>query len=332
MIRKLNITLLLLLVFIGNILFAQTKTPPKATTKPATATKPAAGKQAGKIVFTKDPATGVEYHFYKHDKKGKIPTMEDFVSVIMVYSTEGDSMLFDSRKKGGDSVGAIKLNLKKAFNGCLEQGIAMMATGDSAAFKIRTDSLFLKSFHFRAVPPVMQKYTYLVFRIKLIKSETQKEMMDEMAKAVQDKRNKEMSTINKYLKDSNLHPTITPDSLYIIKHTTTTGTAIAEGDSVYVTYSGTLLNGQVFDASSKHGPQEGMPLVNGQPALPAVYSKGMHLIQGWVIMLGMMHEGESATILVPSALGYGERGAGGQIGPFTPLLFNLTVLKVKANK
>ncbi len=314
MIRKLSLIFILLaFITLGNTLVAQTKTTAKVPAK---------------VSFTTDPATGVQYHFYKHDKKGVHPAMDDFVNIIMVFETEGDSVIFNSKKKGGDSLGSIQLNLKKTFSGCLEQGISMMAKGDSAEFRISTDSIFLKGFHYKTVPPSLASYKFLVFHIKLLKSMTRPEMMAQVSKAVQEKKDKERGLIAKYFKDSNITVTPTADSMFVIKHTVTTGTPVQEGDSVYVSYSGRLLNGTVFDASAKHGPREGMPIVNGQPALPAVYNKNMPLIKGWVIMLGTMREGESATILLPSALAYGERGASAQIGPFTPLLFDLQVLKV----
>lgn len=49
-------------------------------------------------------------------------------------------------------------------------------------------------------------------------------------------------------------------------------------------------------------------------------------------MLGMMREGEKATILVPSSLAYGPRQMGPVIAPYSPLVFDLEVVKVKANK
>jgi FKBP-type peptidyl-prolyl cis-trans isomerase len=42
-----------------------------------------------------------------------------------------------------------------------------------------------------------------------------------------------------------------------------------------------------------------------------------------------MKEGGEAMLYIPSALGYGERGAGGVIGPNAALIFEVKLLEVK---
>lgn len=297
-----------------------------AQTKSATKThKPTA---PGKLVFTKDPTTGVEYHFYKHDKKGTLPSSGTYASVSLMYETESDSIIFDSHKKGGDSLGHIRILLNKAFNGCLEQGVMMMAIGDSAAFKINTDSLFIKSFHMRGgVPPQMKSYHNLVFKVKLFKIETEQEIKDEMQKAQDAVKVKERTSIAQYLKDNNYTAAPSADSLFILKQEGTSTTLVQPGDSVFITYVGKLFNGTVFDQSANH-PGPPFVTVNGQPTLAMVYSPNMPLIHAWVEAIGKMHAGDKVTILAPSSIAYGSHGAGPQIGPYTPLVFDMELLKV----
>ena len=302
---------------IATTTLAQTKPAAKATTK-----------APAKLTFTKDPVTGVEYHFYKHDKKGKLAMMDEYATVSLQYETEGDSIIFNSYKKGGDSLGHIHMVLKKSFNGCLEQGIAMMAVGDSAAFRINTDSLFIKAFHIRGgVPPQMKVYKNFVFKIKLAKLQTEQEVKEEQQKAQDGVRLKEKSSIAKYLKDSNYNAKPTADSLFILKQVGTSTRLIQTGDSVFVTYVGKLLDGRVFDQSANH-PGAPFVMVNGQPTLAMVYSQSMPLIHAWVEAIGMMHEGDKVTILAPSAIAYGARSAGPLIAPYSPLVFDMQVLKV----
>jgi FKBP-type peptidyl-prolyl cis-trans isomerase FkpA len=330
MIKKLNVVF----GFLGCIAIT---TASVAQTKPAAAknapTKTTAKAQPGKIVFTKDPVTGVEYHFFKHDKKGKMPAIGDFVNVKMVFKTEKDSEINNSAKRGGDSLGTYRIPLAKNFKGCLEQGITMMAIGDSAVFKVSADSMVKMNRNPRArVPNWIHPGTSLVFYVKLVKFQTQEEIAAEQKKATEAVRMKEKESITKYITDSNIHVTPTADSLMILKHTVTANKLIQDGDSVYVTYVGKLLNGQVFDQSANHAGVPGFVTIAGQPTLATVYTPSMHLIQGWVIALGKMHNGDKITILTPSAIAYGEHGAGGLIGPNTPLLFDMEVLRVISNK
>ncbi len=331
MIKKLSPVIALLgCIAITAASFAQTKPATKAP-----ATKTAAAKMPAKLAFTKDPATKVEYHFYKHASKGKMPltakmpVMGDYVSISLIYATEDDSLIFDSHKKGGDSAGNVKLKLLKSFDGCLEQGITMMAIGDSAAFRINTDSLFNKSFHMRGgVPPQMRGYKNLVFKIKLVKMQTEQEVMEEQKKAMDGVKLKEKASIAKYFADSNIHTSPTADSLFVIKQVATANKLIQPGDSVYVTYVGKLFSGKVFDQSADHPGAPGFATVNGRPALAMVYSQSMPLIHAWVEVLGMMHEGDKVTILAPSSIAYGAHAMGPLIPAYSPLLFDMEVLKV----
>ncbi|HXP50203.1 MAG TPA: FKBP-type peptidyl-prolyl cis-trans isomerase [Bacteroidia bacterium] len=326
MIKKLSPVLALLgCVAITNISLAQTKSQAKPVSKTPAKT---AAKTPAKLVFTKDPATGVEYHFYKHDKKGKMALMGDIATISLIYTTEGDSLIFDSHQKGGDAEGNVKLSVKKSFDGCLEQGITLMAVGDSAAFKINTDSLFIKSFRMRGgVPPQMKGYKNLVFKIKLVKTQTEQEAKDEQQKAQDAVKGQEQALIAKYLKDSNYHATPTADSLFVLKQTGTSTKLIQVGDSVFITYVGKLLSGKVFDQSADH-PGAPFVMVAGRPTLATVYDPNMRLIHGWVEAIGMMHEGDKVTILCPSSIAYGGHAMGPLIPAYSPLVFDMEVLKV----
>lgn len=90
-------------------------------------------------------------------------------------------------------------------------------------------------------------------------------------------------------------------------------------DHVKVHYHGTLLDGTVFDSSV----QRGEPIefgVNG-------------VIQGWQEALQLMPVGSKWKLFIPAELAYGDRGAGGSIGPKSTLVFEVELLDiVKENK
>lgn len=86
------------------------------------------------------------------------------------------------------------------------------------------------------------------------------------------------------------------------------------GDRVTVHYHGTLLDGSVFDSS----------VDRGQPATFGV----TQVIQGWVEGLQLMPQGSKWRLFIPYDLAYGERGAGGKIGPYSTLIFDVELLKI----
>jgi FKBP-type peptidyl-prolyl cis-trans isomerase FklB len=86
-------------------------------------------------------------------------------------------------------------------------------------------------------------------------------------------------------------------------------------DSVVCNYRGTLINGTEFDSSYKSGQPATFP-VNG-------------VIKGWTEALQLMPVGSKWQLFVPSSLAYGERGAGGDIGPGATLIFEVELLSIQ---
>jgi FKBP-type peptidyl-prolyl cis-trans isomerase FklB len=85
-------------------------------------------------------------------------------------------------------------------------------------------------------------------------------------------------------------------------------------DKVTTHYHGTLLDGTVFDSSVQRGQPIDFP-VNG-------------VIQGWQEALQLMKLGSKWKLFVPYNLAYGEKGAGGSIGPYSTLIFEVELLKI----
>ncbi len=79
-------------------------------------------------------------------------------------------------------------------------------------------------------------------------------------------------------------------------------------------YHGTLINGEVFDSSVSRGQPAEFP-VNG-------------VIAGWTEALQLMNVGTKWRLFVPPHLAYGERGAGGKIGPNATLVFEVELLDI----
>ena len=96
--------------------------------------------------------------------------------------------------------------------------------------------------------------------------------------------------------------------------TTGTGAKPTAADQVTVHYHGMLTDGTVFDSS----------VDRGEPAQFGV----TQVIPGWIEALQLMSVGDKWKLTIPSELAYGDRGAGGLIGPGATLVFEVELLGI----
>ena len=93
-----------------------------------------------------------------------------------------------------------------------------------------------------------------------------------------------------------------------------TGPKPTAKNQVKVHYTGTLIDGTVFDSS----------VSRGEPATFGV----TQVISGWVEGLQLMSKGAKYKFFIPSNLAYGPQGAGKAIGPNATLIFEVELLDI----
>ena len=289
--------------------------------------------------------SGIEYKIFKNvggkyerrtDVKGEDATYKDrigkFMTGYLYYRTGKDSVLEDTRKKfGGSAVPMPLLEVKR--KGMPDEAFSLLQAGDSAVFRFNADSLFKPQG--RPVPGFLKRSgNVIVINVKTDKLITQQEeqameqtlqqkMMEQQQKQMlayaETQNKKDEVTLQDYLKKNNLTPTgKTPGGVYYIITQPGTGAKPKPGQQVSLQYKGTLLSGKEFDSSAKHGGQ------------PFSYATGRgQVIPGWDEGVAILSKGAKATLLIPSSLAYGERGAGADIPANSPLRFDVELVDVK---
>lgn len=91
------------------------------------------------------------------------------------------------------------------------------------------------------------------------------------------------------------------------------GAEVKAGDTIEVSYVGTLDDGTVFDESKS----------------PAKFAIGVGmLIKGWDVGIPGMRVGGVRKLHIPASLGYGSKGAPPKIPPYAALSFTIEVVRI----
>ncbi len=119
--------------------------------------------------------------------------------------------------------------------------------------------------------------------------------------------------------------TTTPEGLALTELSPGDGVPIVAGSTAVVHYTGWLYEsgaadhkGRKFDSSLDRGEPFRFVLGGGE------------VIRGWDLGVEGMKVGGKRRLVIPAALGYGERGAGGVIPPGATLVFDVELLAIES--
>lgn len=110
-----------------------------------------------------------------------------------------------------------------------------------------------------------------------------------------------------------------PEGVFVVTEKKGNGQKIDSGMEVSVKYTGTLLDGSVFDSNidSSFGHMEPFKFKVGN----------RQVIEGWDLGIKKLNVGSKAKIYIPSMLGYGIQGSGPKLPPYSNLIFDIEVLE-----
>ncbi len=256
--------------------------------------------------------TGLKYRIFDAHDGARKPKIGEVVTINLVLKNGKDSVIRDTYKEGKP----LQVMLQAPpFKGSFEEGLAMLAKQDSAAFYVSADSLFSKMG--QPLPPDVQKGSDITFIVKVLDIQNEQEFKkaQEAGRAGQGK--VDAKIIDDYVAKNGLKTIETPSGLNYIVVKEGTGEKPAAGDVVSVQYAGKLLNGKEFDKSTT--PVD-FPIGVGQ------------VIPGWDEGVMSMRKGGKSTFIIPSSIGYGEQGSQGAIPPNAVLIFDVELVNIKKGK
>ncbi|MCO5234006.1 MAG: FKBP-type peptidyl-prolyl cis-trans isomerase [Chitinophagales bacterium] len=264
---------------------------------------------------------GIYYIKSKANPEGKKVNANDYVTVHYTGKLLSER-IFDSSIQRGEPI-TFKIGIGQVIQGW-DKGIPLFLTGEKGTIFIPNNLAYGDS----EVGGVIPANSPLIFDIEVLETMDNATYMEHQ-KVLQQKIQAEAeariakqgaidkSIIEQYAKDHHLKLQYLPSGLAYYMTEEGKGAQVKVGSIAVVHYTGKLLDGTKFDSSKDRN----------QPFNVSVGSN--RVIQGWEQGLPLFKAGGKGTLIIPSTLGYGERGAGGVIAPNSVLIFDIEVLEVK---
>jgi FKBP-type peptidyl-prolyl cis-trans isomerase FkpA len=257
----------------------------------------------------KKHASGLAYRFFETHPEGKSAATGD-IMVLSIRITNKEGKVYDQS-------GFYRLQLgNPMFKGDFYTGLALLQEGDSACFRLDASAFFEKTrkrdlpVEFKAGDPV---YIYLRFKNVLSADDLESEKENTYHTDFE----QEMNLLKNYIELTNTTVKPSKSGIYYIEKKKGNGKKAERGSTVTVHYTGTTIDGKIFDSSLQRGKPITFILGQGQ------------VIPGWDEGLQLMQAGGKARLIIPSNQAYGKDGFKDLILPYSTLVFEIELIDVK---
>ena len=264
---------------------------------------------------------GLKYKYQDLVGEGKEPQIGDVLSVDMKWSTIDDSVFYKSNNTGYKGADIVQLQIQNNPGG-IEEGFAKLKEGDSVTFYINPERFF-KEYIQSEIPVFLLNVVEMKIDIRLIKVQSKKEYELSVIEWQRYKEFEEFQKIEETIDywNSNGDSIVEIDGLYIVYDSLHLGKKISYNAVFDLHYIATFTNGKEFYNTYDNGhPDEFQFGQNGQ------------MVEGLKKAISSMKYGQKAKVLVPSEMGFKEKGSAGKIvPPHTPVIYYLEILPKKDN-
>ncbi|MEQ8624494.1 MAG: FKBP-type peptidyl-prolyl cis-trans isomerase [Vicingaceae bacterium] len=270
---------------------------------------------------------GLYINFLSKNESAKAVEVGDIITMDMTYSTEDDSVLFETASNGQP----VQMRADTAkYTGDISGAFLMMHEGDSAKLIVSADSFFMNTAGMQELPPFIDSASMLNFTVHISKIQTLEELQAEQSSKNAEMQAAEMQQLSEYLSSEGITASPTASGLIFISKKKGSGKQAEAGQTVKVNYEGMLLDGTYFDTSVEEVAKAN-GLYNEQRSYePFEFTLGQgQVIKGWDEGIAMMKVGGKARLIIPSNIAYGANPRpGGPIKPFSTLIFDVELVDI----
>jgi FKBP-type peptidyl-prolyl cis-trans isomerase FkpA len=257
----------------------------------------------------KTTADGVQYKVVEEGNGVKVDSGKVAEILISQYLETADSIYQEMKFPGAQGA-----EIQNPSQNPMLKAFMLGKVGDSLTIKIPNTGQLRKM-----TPPNLPDSAWLRMEIRILSVE-EKETYEarkkkEMEEKILTQESDDDTAIQAYMKANGIeNAQKTESGLYYVITEEGNGEKPEVGGEVEVHYTGTLLDGTKFDSSVDRDQTFKFPLGMGR------------VIPGWDEGIALLSKGSKGVLLIPSHLGYGARGGGAKIPPFTPLKFDVELI------
>jgi len=254
-------------------------------------------------------SSGLQYKFFDTNTSGATPETGDIVVLSLKYRTADDRLVDES------DFYRMQVTIP-VYQGDFHTGLRMLQVGDSVCFKIEAVNFYERT-RKMDLPVEFQQgdFVYIYLRLKDIISASSFER--ERINIYHTDEQQELNLLAGYLERANVEIEPHESGLYVIHKKEGAGPLAKAGNTLSVHYSGTTIDGKLFDTS----------LDKGRP-FKFVLGRS-EVIKGWEEGFLELKKGGKAKFIIPSSLAYGKEGWGNTILPYSSLVFDVELIDIK---
>jgi FKBP-type peptidyl-prolyl cis-trans isomerase FkpA len=271
--------------------------------------------------------SGLPYKIYT-DNSGRRIGLNDVVTVNFIQKKENGDVLIKTFESGAP----VKIQIKESRQVTdLMDFFILLTEKDSALVKIPSDSIFVN--YETSRPADLGKGSWLLLYVKIERVQTYEEVMSEALKSIEGQRSKERQLLAAYLSQNKLNPSFTASGLGYIVLRKSHKTKPSIGDTVFINYTARDLSNKVIDTSIEEEAKKAGIVHPGSIYGPISFVLGKgEVIRGWDEGVLLMHEGAKMKLFIPSKLAFDWEGSGEDIEPFTTLVIDIELMKIKRSQ